>query len=547
MTPRRGGVAAPSLAAGVGLALSLPPFGLWPLAFVGAAVLYWRLAGLRPGGRLLAGWLAGLGCFVPGLFSLRSFNWYGAAALMAVEALSMAAAAVLVPPERGRLCTFVGAFTLLEAVRMTWPFGGVPLGGVFLGQAGGPLLVVARLGGPLLLTALVWLGGAALGELVINGHRALAGAGGSGATSPGVAPGALGGVARGAGALAVLVVLCAAGAVSPAGGAPIRHLRTAVIQGGGRRGFSKDQVNPNSVFSAQLAATHAMERADGGRTPALVLWPEDVISLSGPLAGSPQAAIMAGLARKLRTTLVAGVTETVSAIAFRNEIVAWGPSGHIVAVYEKVHRVPFGEYVPYRSFFAHFANLTAVPLDAVPGHGTGLMKTPAAPLGVLVSYEVFYADRSRPSVAAGAQLLIVPTNTSSYATKQVPDQELAADRVQATEMGRDLLQAAPTGYSTVVDNDGVVVAQSPLGPPAVLFATVGLRSGTTLYAATGDSVVLVVSALAVGCGWASNRPWRGWRRRARRMSDDEPSPRSHHGGDFGRPAEPPVLGPRGQS
>ena len=49
---------------------------------------------------------------------------------------------------RGRLLAFPGAFTLLEAVRMTWPFGGLPIGGVFLGQAGGPLLGAARLGGP---------------------------------------------------------------------------------------------------------------------------------------------------------------------------------------------------------------------------------------------------------------------------------------------------------------------------------------------------------------------------------------------------------------
>ena len=515
MTPRRGGVAAPSLAAGVGLALSLPPFGLWPLAFVGAAVLYWRLAGLRPGARLLAGWLAGLGCFVPGLFSLRSFNWYGAAALMAVEALSMAAAAVLVPPERGRLCSFVGAFTLLEAVRMTWPFGGVPLGGVFLGQAGGPLLVVARLGGPLLLTALVWLGGAALGELVINGHRALAGAGGSGATSPGVAPGALGGVARGAGALAVLVVLCAAGAVPPAGGAPIRHLRTAVIQGGGRRGFSKDQVNPNSVFSAQLAATHAMERADRGRTPALVLWPEDVISLSGPLAGSPQAAIMAGLARKLRTTLVAGVTETVSAIAFRNEIVAWGPSGHIVAVYEKVHRVPFGEYVPYRSFFAHFANLTAVPLDAVPGHGTGLMKTPAAPLGVLVSYEVFYADRSRPSVAAGAQLLrnkeisVTAAARAQLITGQVDSRLLTTLAVLAAQHALAIVGFADSGpgasagiplRSAEIAAPGALPGPAPAGPGSTRFlrsALAFLRAQRPPYLAASLQIARLPSGQGV--------------------------------------------------
>ena len=109
----------------------------------------------------------------------------------------------------------------------------------------------------------------------------------------------------------------------------------------------------------------------------------------------PSSQVLSGLARTLHTTLVVGVTETISTTAFRNEIVAWGPDGTLVSRFEKVHRVPFGEYVPYRSFFAHLGNLSSVPLDAVPGTGTGLMPTPAAPLGAMVSYEVFYADRGR--------------------------------------------------------------------------------------------------------------------------------------------------------
>ena len=135
-----------------------------------------------------------------------------------------------------------------------------------------------------------------------------------------------------------------------------------------------------------------------------------------------------------------------------------GPGRDLVSRFEKVHRVPFGEYVPYRSFFAHLGNLSAVPLDAVPGTGTGLMPTPAAPLGAMISYEVFYADRGRSSVRNGAQLLIVPTNTSSYATAQVPTQEIAASEIQAVQQGRDLLQAAPTGYSAAITNRGVAAA-----------------------------------------------------------------------------------------
>jgi apolipoprotein N-acyltransferase len=207
--------------------------------------------------------------------------------------------------------------------------------------------------------------------------------------------------------------------------------------------------------------------------------------------------------------LIAGVTEPASATTFRNEIVAWAPDGQIVDVFEKVHRVPFGEYIPYRSFFAHLGDVSAVPLDAVPGTGTGMLTTPAGRLGTMISYEVFYADRGRSAVRAGAQVLIVPTNTSSYATAQVPTQEIAASQVQAVQQGRDLLQAAPTGYSAWVTQRGTVVSRSVLGDRQVVPAVLGLRSGWTLYVRWGDAPVLVTSGLALGVGW-----WLATRRRS---------------------------------
>jgi apolipoprotein N-acyltransferase len=485
--PRRGRVAAPSVAAGILLALSLPPFGWWPLGPLGAGLLYWRLGGLRVRTRVWSGWLAGLGCYVIGLAWARAFNWYGAVVLIVVEALFFAAAAVLTPPRRGRAPAFVAACTLAEALRMTWPFGGLPLGGVFLGQARGPLVQLARLGGPLLVTAGVWAAGVAVATLASWWWGRRHGAGG---------PSPVGVVVVTCG----IVALAVAGALAPDGGAPVRALRVALVQGGGQRGLSKEQVSPTTVYEAQVAATDGVASVHPG--PELVLWPEDVVALDGPLAGSPEALLLSRLARELGTTLVVGVTEPASPTTFRNEIVAWGPHGHIVGMFEKVHRVPFGEYVPDRSFFSHLADLSGVATDAVPGHGTGLMRTPAGPLGLLVSFEVFYAGRSHASVRAGAELLAVPTNTSSYNTSQVPAQEISAAVVQAVETGRDLVQAAPTGYSTVVTNRGVVVTRSTLGRRQVLMATVALRRGMTPYDRWGDLPVLILSAVALAAGWA---------------------------------------------
>jgi len=517
ITPRRGMVAVPALVSGAALALSLPPWGLWIVAYPAAGLLWWRLGGLRPRARLWAGWLAGLGLYVPGLMWARSFTVPGALVLMALEAAFMAVACLAVPsgPVVARMLAFPAALTLAEAARTRWPFGGLPIGGVFLGQAGGPVLGVARLGGPLGLTLAVFLGGAglaALAEAVVgavrDGTRARAFARvdtqDDGARA-GPLSGALAGIvpllASGSLAMVILVAAVVLADHAPDGGRSVGTVATAAVQGGGARGFRKSQIDPAVVLAAQQAETRILQQSGHGPAPGLVLWPEDVVSLPTPLARSPEQAVLADLARALHTTLVVGVTETVSPTTFRNEIVAWGPDGTLVSRFEKVHRVPFGEYVPFRHFFAHLGNLSAVPLDAVPGTGTGRLDTPVAPLGALVSYEVFYADRGRDSVRDGAQLLIVPTNTSSYATAQVPTQEIAASTVQAVQQGRDLLQAAPTGYSAAITHRGTVIERSVLGAPKIIAAHLERRIGWTVYVRYGDPPLVGLTALALLGGW----------------------------------------------
>jgi len=520
--PSRGRVALPALASGVGLALSLPPWGFWILAFPSAGLLWWRLGGLRPRTRLWAGWLAGLGCFVPGLAFARSFTLAGAVVLIAIEALFVGVACLVVPrgPVVARALVFPAALTLAEAARQTWPFGGLPIGGVYLGQADGPVLGVARIGGPLGLTLAVYVGGVAVGAVgtgAVRGwrdrsrriefERVLAGSGERADTpaeavrhpwwrSPTTTL-----LATGSVALVLLVATSVAAAHAPDGGPSVGTVTAAAVQGGGARGFSKSQIDPSVVLAAAMAATEPLTHRAPGSGPELVVWPEDVVSLDGPLDGSAEEVTLSRLAVALDATLVVGVTETVSATAFRNEVVAFAPDGTVVSRYEKVHRVPFGEYVPWRSFFAHLGNLSAVPRDAVPGTGSGVLTTPVGPIGAMISYEVFYADRGRTPVRAGAQLLIVPTNTSSYATAQVPTQEIAASEVQATQQGRDLLQAAPTGYSAWISNRGTLLARSVLGARQVVRAVLHRRTGWTVYVRYGDTPVLAGSALAFVIGW----------------------------------------------
>jgi apolipoprotein N-acyltransferase len=86
----------------------------------------------------------------------------------------------------------------------------------------------------------------------------------------------------------------------------------------------------------------------------------------------------------------------------------------------------------------------------------------------------------------------VPTNASSFRGRQVPDQEVAAARLRAVELGRDLIQAAPTGHSAFVDADGNTSKVSKLGVAVAAQHTLHRRHGRTPYARTGDVPVLAL-------------------------------------------------------
>lgn len=466
-----------AVVAGLVAALSLPSWGWWPLGIAGVAGLPALLGGRSARGRALVGGAFGSGFFLPGLWWMGEFNALGAGLVVVLETAFMALAAVVVPSDRrGRVLALPGALVLAEAVRGAVPFGGLPMAGLALGQADAPMAGAARVGGPLLVLALVTVAAVALSEAVSRRW----------------VPASL--------ALGLAVAGVVGSAVAPdGGGGP--GLRAAVVQGGGRRGFQgSGGDDPAEVLARHLAASGEV------RPPVdLVLWPEDVVDLDGPITRQPEGPLLGEVARSAMATLVVGVIEGAGPDQFRNAAVAWGPDGRIVDRFEKVHRVPFGEYVPGRAFFDRFADLSPIPRDAIAGTGPGVVRTPAGDLGVMVSYEVFFANRARGAARAGGRLLLVPTNAASFSTSQVPTQQLASARLRAIETGRDLLQAAPTGYSAVVNHRGRLLARSTLGRRQVLHHTVTLRSGRTLYVRAGDAPVLALAAAALAAGWLGAR------------------------------------------
>lgn len=462
-----------AVAAGLAVWASLPPRGWWPLGMLAGGLLWLALDGARARRRVLLGLLAGLGWFAPALAWATGFSAPGYVVLVAVESLLLALVALVVSPDRW--WAVPAGLTAFTALRDRFPLGGLPLGDLALGQVGSPLLPAVSWAGALGLAALASLAGTAAVVVVVR---------------------------RRAAPLAALVALTLAVGLAPLAGGdrPGRALQVAVVQGGGPRGIPAVVADPAGVLTRQVSRSAQVPAGTD-----LVVWPENVVATEVPLLASPQAEVVAAVARRLAAPLVAGVTEPVPDGRFRNEAVVWNAAGRVVDRYDKVHRVPFGEYIPARGLFGKVADLSLVPADAVPGRGPGLLRSPLGPLGVTISYEVFFADRARAAVRAGGRLLLVPTNASSYTGDAVPAQEVAAARLRALETGRDVVQAAPTGYSAIITADGTVRRRGPLGAGALLVATVRARTGTTPYAAVGDLPYALAALAALTAAWLARR------------------------------------------
>ncbi len=479
-----------AVVAGLSMAAAVPPAGIWPLGILGIAALGLAIRDRSVPARGGLGALAGIVLFTITLSWVEAFTGVGFVLLVLVEASFFAVAAVLAG--RQSVLALAPALVLTEGARSMWPFGGLPMGGLALGQANGPLAPGARLGGHLLVVGLA----AALGAALVL----------RGAVRTRIARGVVVG-------LVVLVVVVGAH-LAPDGGPDRAALRVAAVQGGGERGFRKADVDPAEVLARHLVASEQL------RPPLdLVLWPEDVIDVPRRVDLTEEGELVGDVAQRSNAILIAGAVEDAGPRRFRNAAVAWGPDGSAIGRYEKVHRVPFGEWVPYRSFFDRFADLGAIPRDAIPGRGAGVISTPKGRLGVLISFEVFDAGRARSAVRGGASVLLGPTNTASYKGTQVPDQETAAATLRARETGRWLVQASPTGHALIVDPNGRVLEKSDLDVQTVVTGTVHHRTGRTIYSRMGDlgtlgGAVLLLLAIRLA----------GWRRaRSSRPSGQEPA------------------------
>ena len=298
-------------------------------------------------------------------------------------------------------------------------------------------------------------------------------------------------------ALAGVVALWLVAIVAPTGH-DIRTINAAVVQGGGPQGTRASETDPRDVFDRHVEATSLVT------TPVdLVVWPENVVAVDSLLATTRENAELSALAKDLNTTLVAGITEVLDSSSFANASIVYLPDGSTGGRYDKVRRVPFGEFVPLRGLIESVAGSnTGIPVrDARAGTEPAIVRTPAGDLALAISWEIFFTNRGRDGVLHGGQILLNPTNGSSYWLTQVQTQQVASSQLRAIETGRWVLQAAPTGFSAIVNPSGNVLKRTSISEQVVLQQDVMLRSGDTIATVIGPMPVIWLSGILLALSW----------------------------------------------
>ena len=455
-----------SFVAGLVGVLALPPFGFFAALFVSFTLLVWLIDGATgaPGGGLLrrlspaffVGWSFGFGYFLGGLWWLGNallveaddYAWALPLAVVGLPAflalyygLASALARLFWSDGFGRIAVLAVAFGIAEWLRGVL-FTGFPWNAVGYGLMPMPLMMqsarVVGIDGMNLLGVLVCAAPALLGTG--RGKRL------------GLSLAALLFAAHlGYGAHALYVT-----PDGPAAGPVVRLVQPVIDQA-----KKLDDAARAEIFEKHLAMSAAPPE-EGGKRPDIIVWPETSIPFI--LTDNPDALVRIAEVLDDDQVLVAGAVRTESAGSgkpprYYNSIYTIDGRGHITGAADKVHLVPFGEYMPFENAF------NAWGVDAVaamPGGFSGarapqLLTLPSGrSFYPLICYEAIFPGEIDPSVQQTDALLNV-TNDAWFGNTPGPYQHFHQARIRAVETGLPLIRGANSGISAIVDPRGRIL------------------------------------------------------------------------------------------
>jgi apolipoprotein N-acyltransferase len=234
-------------------------------------------------------------------------------------------------------------------------------------------------------------------------------------------------------------------------------------------------------------------------SPHLVIWPETAVPAYFPSGTGLDRTVLA-IPYQLNTYLLFGSLSSRKQdeeIQVYNSAYFISPRPRIVSRYDKMHLVPFGEYVPLSSFFPFFNSLVGIG-NIAPGEEVVIFQLPRGKFGTLICFEVIFPELCRKFVRNGADFMVTITNDAWFGRTSAPYQHLAQATFRSIENRIWLVRAANTGISAFVDPWGRIKTASGLFTREVLTGEINLRgSKITFYAQYGDAFAIFCSLLGI--------------------------------------------------
>ena len=500
-----------AFSAGAVSVLAMAPFDAWPVLFFTFPILVWLVDGAA-GGRLgglpsaaIAGWWFGFGYFLAGLYwvgyaflvDAKTFGWLLPFAVIALPAamacytgLGLALARMLWTRGPTRLIALAVALTAAEWLRGHL-FSGFPWN-VYGYALTGPLVLAQS-------AALIGIWGLTFIAVAVFASPAVFADDRPDSRRPWL-PMALG--------VAILAALATYGAwrLGRTPTAFVDNVRLRIMQP------NLQQDDKFNYSAKQRVMSHYLELSDrstgpqstGVRDVTHLIWPESAFPFL--LTREPDALAQIAALIPEGTVLITGAVRAPELPPGQkierayNSIYVIDHDGSILSVYDKVHLVPFGEYLPFQDFLEKLGlmQLTKLPGGFIAGERRRPMPVPRAPRMLpFLCYEIIFPGETVPDNERPGWLLNL-TNDGWFGISSGPYQHLQQARVRTIEQGLPLVRAANTGISAVIDPLGRIVKSLPLGAEGIMDASLPRRIDATLYARTGDSgVALVIGAALI--------------------------------------------------
>ena len=256
-----------------------------------------------------------------------------------------------------------------------------------------------------------------------------------------------------------------------------------------------------TAMSLHPAGEASAEKA--GRRYDLIVWPEspspfytndplfrDAVSEMARLSGSWVVAGSIGITPAMHS---GGQSSQIF-----NSAALVSPQGEWVGRYDKVHLVPFGEYLPFPQMFAFAGGLTKEVGEFQRGASHTPLDVGGEQLGMFICYESIFPDEVRQGSLQGAQVLLNISNDGWYGDSGAWKQHLQQTQMRAIENGRWLLAGTNTGMTASIDPDGRIVAATERNVRTALAAPYALSSGTTFYTRHGDWFAYLCAIISAG-------------------------------------------------